>query len=372
MQHISETQMTDMARSSGWTVRYRRIAAFTLIELLVVVAIIALLISILLPSLNAARENAKAAKCASNLASVGKAIQIYLGENKGTYPAGYLWVNTDPDSNVVESERTRYAHWSYRLFQKGQVDDASFQCPTMNNGGHPRTNPGPNPSDWIDGQVDGSGNSRPVTEPNDRAKDWQARFMAYTANRAVFCWNRLPPVRLQQPYAKYVKESEIEDTGRTIAVTEFNKNPLALARAGSGTDTSNVEILSHRSVMPFSVAGSSYDEFDAQNLQQSDGPFSYLAASSPNDKDYDLKSLDYIDNNRGFINEPGTRPLNAVGRHHPGGDRLGGTVNFLYVDGHVTRKTVLKTLEDREWGKKYYGLTGNNKVSRTGWEYIPR
>jgi prepilin-type N-terminal cleavage/methylation domain-containing protein/prepilin-type processing-associated H-X9-DG protein len=52
--------------------------AFTLIELLVVVAIISLLISILLPSLAAARENGRRVKCSTNLRSIGQASQIYL------------------------------------------------------------------------------------------------------------------------------------------------------------------------------------------------------------------------------------------------------------------------------------------------------
>ncbi len=60
--------------------------AFTLIELLVVVAIIALLISILLPSLSAAREQAKVAKCTANLKSIMTASYSYFGDQKDTFP----------------------------------------------------------------------------------------------------------------------------------------------------------------------------------------------------------------------------------------------------------------------------------------------
>ncbi len=59
---------------------------FTLIELLVVVAIIALLISILLPSLSRAREMAKRTACSANVKDVGTAMYIYQDNNRGVFP----------------------------------------------------------------------------------------------------------------------------------------------------------------------------------------------------------------------------------------------------------------------------------------------
>ncbi|QOJ14477.1 MAG: prepilin-type N-terminal cleavage/methylation domain-containing protein [Planctomycetia bacterium] len=64
----------------------KRRSGFTLIELLVVVAIIALLISILLPSLSRARELAKRAVCSANLRGIGQSSHIYANDNFEKFP----------------------------------------------------------------------------------------------------------------------------------------------------------------------------------------------------------------------------------------------------------------------------------------------
>ncbi|MCP4591175.1 MAG: DUF1559 domain-containing protein [bacterium] len=69
-----------------------RASAFTLVELLVVVSIIGLLVAILLPSLQKAREQARSAKCLANLHAFVLATQTYLTEYNGTLP-GPVFVN---------------------------------------------------------------------------------------------------------------------------------------------------------------------------------------------------------------------------------------------------------------------------------------
>ena len=66
----------------------RRPRAFTLVELLVVIGLLAVLISLLLPMLGAARVRAERVSCASRLRSLAQAVHLYAIQNKGRLPAG--------------------------------------------------------------------------------------------------------------------------------------------------------------------------------------------------------------------------------------------------------------------------------------------
>lgn len=93
--------------------------AFTLIELLVVVAIIALLISILLPSLAAARDQAKSAVCAANLKSQSQAMAMYLDENKDFFPGEHAQIGRDG-----------YNAWAPRIRLYANYVNDIFWCPS--------------------------------------------------------------------------------------------------------------------------------------------------------------------------------------------------------------------------------------------------
>ncbi len=91
--------------------------AFTLVELLVVVAIIALLLSILLPALTKAKEHVRVIHCSSGLRQIAIAQFTYASENRSRPAHSKLWIN----SGLTWTNAVRH-HWHTRTRDGGAID----------------------------------------------------------------------------------------------------------------------------------------------------------------------------------------------------------------------------------------------------------
>jgi prepilin-type processing-associated H-X9-DG protein/prepilin-type N-terminal cleavage/methylation domain-containing protein len=107
--------------------------AFTLVELLAVIGIIGLLISILLPALNRAREQSKSIKCLSNLRTLGQAAFMYANQSGGYFPISQNsltdeWDFTQTPNGIIPG-----------ILWQGRTNLAVQQCPSYDGRSSTRT-----------------------------------------------------------------------------------------------------------------------------------------------------------------------------------------------------------------------------------------
>jgi prepilin-type N-terminal cleavage/methylation domain-containing protein/prepilin-type processing-associated H-X9-DG protein len=337
-----------------------RSRAFTLVELLVVIGIIALLISILLPALNKARESAKTIKCASNLHNIGAGMAIYIANFHGVFPPSNIYngLQVDASGQSPTSPTNGFLHWSALIFNNAYASSPPyanfrttsgwemFQCPSLDKGGLP-------PANTFAGNND-------LGLSNDAGADvvdLQAPRLAYTVNEALcprgyFVRLTPAPATVNLPY-HFVQAARVRDSSNVVLATEISGVQSANESTGlvSGAPVSNSRrpvngllAISFNASYPMSALNTNWLWAKPSNMHVN--PQVELSPGGVSVQ----TTLDYIGRNHGALK------LGTVGGDTRGGWDLRKT-NFLYVDGHVETKHVSETtFPTSQWGSEMYTL----------------
>lgn len=200
-----------LRRASTWAGGGR--CAFTLVELLVVVAIIAILMSVLLPAVGQAMDRARTLQCLVALRSIGQAVQQYVMDRQGYLPPVATWTSTAPSSGAAKH------HWCQFLapYVGVPLDPNSRKTVT------------PTPLGWRDGEQleDQWWGAFPRNNVFWGCPRWKGRDSS---------WN-IPPVGPVSPSSPgygmnlYLRHPEWTGTGESKTVVQLASVSWASARA---------------------------------------------------------------------------------------------------------------------------------------------
>ncbi|MFM8413207.1 MAG: DUF1559 domain-containing protein [Planctomycetota bacterium] len=291
-------------------IRSRPAAGFTLVELLVVIAIIAVLIGLLLPAVQAAREAARRLSCNNNLKQVGLAIANHEGTKK-VFPKGR---DSRSPGGVPEGAppRLREAYsWAFRLLpfmEQQSIFDAYVPTAPVHDPANAQAMRTPVAGYFCpsrrapasDRNFDNNNGSPPAGGTGVAAGG------DYAANAGAYYTYASP-----DPY-----EGDEAADPRNAPIHAGPIHTFSRIRAGQVTDgLSKTFAVGERHLPPVQSS------WPSDKVHYNQGDTAFFAADTP--------TTQFRDTLRGLASGPDDRSNRKFGSRHPG------ITNFVFLDGHV-------------------------------------